>query len=969
MNTPPHPGDLPTSQSGDGGQAGEPRTRTDPSSSTEVTGSFPGHPTANAVAEAGELPERFGRYMILRKLGRGGMGSVYLAHDTQLDRPVALKVPHLSPDPGSLVLERFAREARAAALLHHPNICPIYDVGQIDNIPYLTMAFIEGQTLAEWAGQHRDCPVQDLATLVGTLALALQEAHGHGLIHRDLKPSNIMLNKRLEPVIMDFGLARRVNHGDERLTHLGVLVGTPAYMAPEQLDPEQDTLGPACDIYALGVILYELLTGRVPFQGPVTSMLAQIVAHEPRPPSVYRPELDPALDAICLKALAKDVSNRFASMAEFAEALDAYLHKQDTLTIPPSGRHGPPDLDVHLAGEVLHFLCTWGWAAGLRKLRIRIQEMPSNRQRAALQAYADWLAGDRNLYVEGMERLKAAKHGAALAGWALAAQAIVALRERNHVRVHQVLERAEAQCASDDRTLAATIAHTRGAAYFHQGKADLALPELHEALALFGKDHFATGRVLDTLGMVYAGKGNFHIAREFYEQALKHKQQFDDESGLALSHGQLGRLHLDWGRLDQAEEHFQEDLRLAQKILDSRGEAQMYNHLGQVALARAEREAGSGRRATARRLLADAAGWLEESIRLCQEFKHQVAEGYARKDRALVYLQEGDVSSTEQQAQRAQELFKAAHFAEGLAQVHRVWGMILRSQEHFEEALRTLRAALAYFEDAGDRAEAARLQWEIARTLRASGAHAALVTRAFLEALERAESCRRDPLAAQIEEELREVDREAYFRHVYCRVRGRAVSDDTTSLISGSSEVVTVLCFDLQGFSDYARGLDPKEVLMTLNQMMADLAVVLERYRAKVTTYFGDGFMALLREAKHAERAVNAALDLMAALQEFDRPREILGLHQFQARIGIHTGAAFLGNVGTYRKLDFTVLGPAVTLSSRLLNWAEPGLPCISQDTYELLPDQFEYRAGNPRTVEGPGMESCAVWDVVGRKK
>src|SRR5262249_7716118 len=159
-----------------------------------------------------------------------------------------------------------------------------------------------------------------------------------------------------------------------------------------------------------------------------------------------------------------------------------------------------------------------------------------------------------------------------------------------------------------------------------------------------------------------------------------------------------------------------------------------------------------------------------------------------------------------------------------------------------------------------------------------------------------------------------------YFRHVYCRVRGRAVNDDTTSLINGASELVTVLCFDLQGFSDYARGLDPQEVLMTLNQMMADLAVVLERYRAKVTTYFGDGFMALLREAKHAERAVNAALDLMAALQEFDRPREILGLRQFRARIGIHTGAAFLGNVGTYHKIDFTVLGPAVTLSSRLLN-------------------------------------------------
>jgi serine/threonine protein kinase/class 3 adenylate cyclase len=968
MNTPPQPGDLPTSKSGDSDPAGQPRTRTDPGSSTEVTGSYPTHPVKSATTEVGDLPERFGRYLILRKLGRGGMGTVYLAHDTQLDRPVALKVPRIGPDQGSHVLERFAREARAAALLHHPNICPIYDVGQIDNIPYLTMAYIEGQTLAEWAAQHRGCPVQEIAALVRTLALALVDAHANHLIHRDLKPSNIMLNKRHEPVIMDFGLARRVDLGDQRLTHQGVLVGTPAYMAPEQLDPDQDALGPACDVYALGVILYELLTGKVPFEGTVTSMLAQIIAHEPKPPSHYRPELDAALDAICLKALAKDTHKRFADMAEFAEALDAYLRRQDTLSLS-SGPSCPPDLDIDLAGEVLHLLCTWGWAAGLRKLKIRIQETDSHRLRAALQAYADWLAGDRNLYAEAMDRLKSEPHGPALAGWALAAQAIVALRERNHARVHQLLDKADAERSPEDRALAATIAHTRGAAYFHQGRADLALPELHEALALFGKEHFATGRVLDTLGMVYAGKGNFHIAREFYEQALKHKQRFDDESGLALSHGQLGRLHLDWGQLDQAEEHFQEDLRLAQKILDSRAEAQMYNHLGQVALARAEREAAAGRRATARRLATEAAGWLEESIRLCQEFKLQVAEGYARKDRALVYLLEGNIASAEQQAQRAEELFKAAHFTEGTAQVNRVWGMILRSQEHFEEALRTLRAALTHFEDARDAAETARIQGEIARTLRASGTHAPLVTRAFLEALERAENCRRDPLVEQIEEELREVDQEAYFRHVYCRVRGRAVSDDTTSLINGASEVVTVLCFDLQGFSDYAWGLDPQEVLMTLNQMMADLAVVLERYRAKVTTYFGDGFMALLREAKHAERAVNAALDLMAALQEFDRPREILGLRQFQARIGIHTGAAFLGNVGTYHKIDFTVLGPAVTLSSRLLNWAEPGLPCISHDTYELLPDRFAYRPGNPRTVEGPGMESCAVWDVVGWKK
>ena len=136
--------------------------------------------------------------------------------------------------------------------------------------------------------------------------------------------------------------------------------------------------------------------------------------------------------------------------------------------------------------------------------------------------------------------------------------------------------------------------------FYHEGEFDSALPQLHEALTLFGREHFATGRVLDTFGMVYAGKDNFHAAREFYEQALGCKQRSGDDAGLALSHGQLGRLSLDWGHLDKAEKHFKEDLEIARRIGDERGEAQMYNHLGQVALARRQWE--------------DAAAWLDESI-------------------------------------------------------------------------------------------------------------------------------------------------------------------------------------------------------------------------------------------------------------------------------------------------------------------------------------------------------------------
>src|SRR5262249_26235559 len=152
-------------------------------------------------------------------------------------------------------------------------------------------------------------------------ALALQEAHKRGIIHRDLKPGNIMINKRLEPVIMDFGLARWIHKDDVRLTQSGSILGAPVYMSPEQVYGDLEKMGPGCDIYSLGVILYELLTGQLPFQGPTTAVLAKTLIQNPTPPSKYRPSLDPRLEFICLKAMAKQISDRFASMADMAAAL------------------------------------------------------------------------------------------------------------------------------------------------------------------------------------------------------------------------------------------------------------------------------------------------------------------------------------------------------------------------------------------------------------------------------------------------------------------------------------------------------------------------------------------------------------------------------------------------------------------------------------------------------------------------
>ncbi|HKI32301.1 MAG TPA: serine/threonine-protein kinase [Gemmataceae bacterium] len=271
------------------------------------------------------LPEHFGRYHILRRLGQGGMGAVYQAQDTKLDRLVALKVPHFAPEDGPEALQLFQGEAQTAATLQHPNICPIFDVGVIDGIHYLTMAYIDGRPLSEFIRPEKPLPARHVAAVVRKLALAMQKAHESGVVHRDLKPANVMVNGQKEPIITDFGLARRDRAVDARLTRYGTQLGTPAYMAPEQVRGDVRAVGPRSDIYSLGVTMYEMLTGRLPFEGSAREVLAKVASEAPVSPSTHRPDLDRALEAICLKAMARKPDDRHETMADFAAVLTAYL--------------------------------------------------------------------------------------------------------------------------------------------------------------------------------------------------------------------------------------------------------------------------------------------------------------------------------------------------------------------------------------------------------------------------------------------------------------------------------------------------------------------------------------------------------------------------------------------------------------------------------------------------------------------
>jgi tetratricopeptide (TPR) repeat protein len=294
-------------------------------------------------------------YQILDILGRGGMGVVYKARQIRTDRVVALKVP------GHLDLEtrvRFTTEAQAAARISHPHIVQVYEVGEHQGRPFLALEYVDGGTLASTL-TGAPLPPREAATLAATLAAAVGAAHTQGVVHRDLKPANILLQKdeggrmkdegktpppssfilhpsSFRPKVADFGLARRIDT-DTGQTRSGMILGTPDYMAPEQAEGRNKEVGPAADVYALGVILYELLTGRVPFKGTgMLETLEQVRTLEPVPPRRLRPGVPRDLETICLKCLQKDAARRYPVAGELADDLRRFLDGQPVRARPIS---------------------------------------------------------------------------------------------------------------------------------------------------------------------------------------------------------------------------------------------------------------------------------------------------------------------------------------------------------------------------------------------------------------------------------------------------------------------------------------------------------------------------------------------------------------------------------------------------------------------------------------------------------
>lgn len=295
----------------------------------------PQHAGSESAGAAPPAGEPFGDYELLEEIGRGGMGVVYKARQRSLDRVVAVKMilaGHLaSPEH----VRRFLDEARAAARLRHPNVVPIHEVGQCAGQHYFTMEYIEGRSLQE----HLSAGPMDIETalcIIEQVARAVAYLHHHGMVHRDLKPSNIILDSRSVPYVTDFGLAK-VTASDARTTLSGTIVGTPSYMAPEQAAGYSSQAGPAADVYSLGAILYEMLTGTPPFrEQSALDTLLQVLSRDPAPPRSLNRHIPPALELVCMKCLAKSPEARYPSAQALVDELERFRTGEPLTVRPPN---------------------------------------------------------------------------------------------------------------------------------------------------------------------------------------------------------------------------------------------------------------------------------------------------------------------------------------------------------------------------------------------------------------------------------------------------------------------------------------------------------------------------------------------------------------------------------------------------------------------------------------------------------
>jgi tetratricopeptide (TPR) repeat protein/predicted Ser/Thr protein kinase len=504
-------------------------------------------------------PPAIPRYEVLGVLGRGGMGVVYQARQTSLRRLVALKMILAGGHASTEQRARFRTEAEAAARLQHPNVVQIHEVGEHGGLPFLSLEFVDGGSLANRL-DGTPWPPRQAAQLMETLARAVHAAHQRGIVHRDLKPANVLLTEDGTPKITDFGLAK-VLDATAQLTGSGAVMGTPSYMAPEQTGRQPQAIGPAADVYALGAVLYELLTGRPPFRGETPlATVAQVVADEPVPPRRLQPGVPRDLETVCLKCLQKEPQKRYASAEALADDLRHFLNGEPIRARPvgPVGR-------------------LWRWGRRNPKVASLLAILAVVVAAGTATVTALWLvAEDRRRTAEGNLALAERRHQEARANYRKARDAVDQLARIGGEYLRHMPHQEKVRQA----LLAEALRLNRE---FLQEKSDD--PEVRQE----------TARTYKRLGLLHHQLGERQEAEKLLRQAVDLGQRLAEEFrdrpeyrvDLAGHYESLGFV-LGSNRPREAEEAYREGLALLkQAVADSPGEpkyrdrlANVYNNLG-----------------------------------------------------------------------------------------------------------------------------------------------------------------------------------------------------------------------------------------------------------------------------------------------------------------------------------------------------------------------------------------------------
>jgi serine/threonine protein kinase/tetratricopeptide (TPR) repeat protein len=679
-------------------------------------------PTEAAAPSSGQPPTRLGRFRILRALGCGTFGMVFLADDPQLHRQVALKVPR----SGSLLTaelgQRFVREARAAAGLDHPNVVAVYEAGVVDNTYYIASAYCPGSTLAEWLKERKEpVPARLVATLGLTLAAAIHHAHSRGVIHRDLKPSNVLLQlhplaratgpdstlKGLTtgsdapnagfdfiPKVTDFGLAKLVPVAADGTqisppTQSGAVLGTPQYMAPEQAGGRNREVGPAADVYALGVILYELLTGRPPFVGETAlETLEQVRTQEPVSPRRLRPKLPRDLETICLKCLSKEPARRYGTAQTLADDLGRFL-TGEPVRARPVGRLGRLARWSRRKPAVAALLAVSALAAvGLAAVSIAYNARLRMANAGLTRALQD--TDKQRGYAE--DNLRLARQSADRFVNRLSVDPRLRAHDLDHLR-RDLLESAVpfyqvlTSRYSDDPNLTAE----QGQSYLRLALIKAELGSVAEAILLFREaaaiferlahDHptvadysLEWANCLTSLGAWCEQAGQLGQAEDVYEQARDlraavvraHPEKADYRSDLAKSYNNLGGLYRHTGRYEKAEDAHQRARDVRQRLVDAYPRVPHY----QVSLAGSYSNLGVLYRQTGRHRQAEDAH--RQALRLLEQLvraeptlpEHQKNLAMTHSNLAALY---GDL---DQWPLAEEQALKARDWWDGLARAH-----------------------------------------------------------------------------------------------------------------------------------------------------------------------------------------------------------------------------------------------------------------------------------------------------------